>query len=65
MAGLTSPPSPSTAPAGQDLAVRRLDNLGHFVGDLERAVPGSYTFTITGDATDGTVIAGVFPIPVR
>ena len=31
--------SPSTGPAGQDLTVRRLDNLGHFVGDLEGPVP--------------------------
>jgi len=56
---------PSTGPSGQTLTDRRLDTLGHFVADLDGATAGTYTFTVTGDATGGTVLSGVFPIPVH
>jgi len=56
---------PSTGPDGQVLTERKLDTLGHFVADLEGAKTGTYTLTVTGAAADGSVLSGLFPVPVR
>jgi methionine-rich copper-binding protein CopC/putative copper export protein len=46
------------------LTVRRLDNVGHFVADLPRAISASYQFSIDATTTQGPLHADItIPIP--
>jgi copper transport protein len=54
-----------TATPGGTLPVRRLDQVGHFVADLNAATKGSYRFEIAGTAQTGDTLQGTLTIPVR
>jgi copper transport protein len=47
------------------LTVRKLDNTGHFVADLEGAAPGRYAFVLEAVAGDGTSIRSSITLPVH
>jgi copper transport protein len=52
-------------PTPTRLTVRKLDQVGHYVADLEGARPGSYHFTMSAVAADGTTYQSDVTIPVR
>jgi hypothetical protein len=54
-----------TATPGGTLPVRRLDQVGHFVADLNGATKGTYHFQIAGTTQTGDTLQGTLTIPVR
>jgi hypothetical protein len=50
---------------GRQLAVRKLDLIGHFVADLPGAVRGPYHFALDATFADGTAASSTVTIPVR
>jgi copper transport protein len=54
-----------TATPGGTLPVRRLDQIGHFVADLNGAVKGPYRFDVTATTQTGDTLQGTVTIPVR
>jgi copper transport protein len=54
-----------SATPGGNLAVRRLDPVGHFVSDLADAVKGPYRFDVSGTTAAGDTVNGTFRIPVQ
>ena len=54
-----------TATPGGPLTVRRLDQVGHFVADLNGETKGAYRFQIAGTTNTGDTLQGTLTIPVR
>jgi hypothetical protein len=54
-----------TATPGGTLPVRRLDQVGHFVADLNGARKSTYRFNITGTTQTADTLQGTLTIPVR
>ena len=57
-------PDPASDPA-KALTVRKLDDSGHFVADLEGATRGRYSFMLEAVAADGTRTRSSITLPVH